>query len=280
MILKSRYIALLFVISIACDSSTENTVPEDVIESITFETGTVFTYFYSFEETDSTFSEVVEIIEQGTIEMTVLEADRVPGGPEATFKTETNFTNSDEFSETWYYATDNHLLEMAYRNAGLTPIVQPKASEPVIEPQSGFLTSHSRLLQLAGGNKISFDRKKSGNTADKENEISDEVIIRDEPRVVYQFPLEEGSEWISFETPFLQTRFVAQVISGSESESGKKTAVIHVEFPRLDLERWIEIVNTDGLQERILEYTLIATDETGAPRSDVHLRETFRISDN
>jgi len=35
MILKSRYIALLFVISIACDSSTENTVPEDVIESIT-----------------------------------------------------------------------------------------------------------------------------------------------------------------------------------------------------------------------------------------------------
>jgi len=280
MILKSRYIVLLFVISIACDSSTENAVPEDVIESITFEPGAVFTYSYSFKETDSTFSEVVEIIEQGTIEMTVLEADRVPGGSEATFKTETNFTNSDEFSETWYYASDNHLLEIAHRNAGLTPIVQPKASEPVIEPQSGFLTSHSRILQLAGDNKISFDRKKSGNTADEENEISDEVIIRDEPRVVYQFPLEEGSEWISFETPFLQTRFVEQVISGSESDSGKKTAVIHVEFPRLDLERWIEIVNTDGLQERILEYTLIATDETGAPRSDVHLRETFLIVDN
>lgn len=110
---KNLYIPLLLVIIIACDSPTENAVPDNVIETITFEPGSVFTYSYSFEETDSTFSEVIEIIEQGTIEMSILEADRVPDGPEATFKTEGKFTNSDSFSETWFHVTDNPMLEIA-----------------------------------------------------------------------------------------------------------------------------------------------------------------------
>jgi hypothetical protein len=188
--------------------------------------------------------------------------------------------NSDEFSETWFYANDDRLLEIAHRNADLAPFVVPKASVHGTDPVAGFLSSHSKILQLVADNSNLYVRKKTGSKADEENEIRDQVIIREDPRVVYQFPLEEGSEWISFETPFLQTRHVEQVITGSGSDSGEKTAVIHTESTRLNLRRWIEIVNTDGLQERTLEYTLIATDETGAPRSDFHLRETFRILDN
>jgi len=135
--LKMRNIILLPVFAIACESPTENASPEDVIESIAFEPGTVYTYSYSFVEMDSTFNEALEIIDQGIIE----------------------------------------------------------------------------------------------------------------------------------------------VISSSESESEKKTAIIHVESPRLNLERWIEIINTDGLQVRTLEYSLNATDETGVPRSEIHLRETFQIVD-
>ena len=277
--MKIRNFIILLAFAIACDSPTENAGQENFIESIKFEPGTVFTYSYSFEETDSTFTEVVEIIEQGTIEISIHEADRVPDGPEATFKTEMKFTHSDEFSETWFHVTDDRLLEVAHRNADLAPLVLPKASTLSTDPAAGFLSFHSKILQLAAGNTNFYERKKTGSKADEENEIRNQVVIREDPRVVYQFPLEEGSEWISFETPFLQTRRVDQMIFGSESESREKTAVIHTESPRLDLERWIEIVNPEGLQERILEYTLDGTDETGTFRRKVYLRESYQLED-
>ncbi|MGF1671767.1 MAG: hypothetical protein ACFCU6_15080, partial [Balneolaceae bacterium] len=106
-----------------------------------------------------------------------------------------------------------------------------------------------------------------------------QVILREDSRVVFQFPLEEGSNWISFETPFLQTRSVEQFIPGSESESGKKTVVIRVETPGLNFVSWFDILNTDGLLKRTLLYTLNGTDETGALRPKIHLRETFLIED-
>ncbi|MGF1670426.1 MAG: hypothetical protein ACFCU6_08260, partial [Balneolaceae bacterium] len=168
-----RNIILLLIFVIACDSPTENTNSEDTIESITFEPGTVFTYDYSFEVMDTTFTEVVEIIEQGTIEMSIHEADRVPGGPEATFKTEAKFRDSDSYSETWFHLTDNRLLEVAHRNADLSPVVQPKTTGRIFDPVAGFLSSHSKLLRLASENAFIYQTKNNLMVGDEDNEIRD-----------------------------------------------------------------------------------------------------------
>ena len=141
-------------------------------------------------------------------------------------------------TKVWYQFAGDSLVEIAYNNAGATPVVLPKQSSKATrrvknDPPvfSLFPKSVRSLMKLKG--------------------FEDSVILRNDIRIVYQFPLSIGKTWTSFTAPFLETR---EVIGSEMLERAGKNfscAKIKTMIPELspDIE-WYDDVANDGLIER------------------------------
>lgn len=95
-------------------------------------------------------------------------------------------------SRSWYESTARHLRNVAYASAGETPMVEPR-------PAAG--------VEVYGLPRIVADLVAEHRHA-RSAEGSDSVIVRTDPRVVYELPLEVGASWVSFTEPFGSTREV------------------------------------------------------------------------
>jgi hypothetical protein len=153
----------------------------------------------------------------------------------------------------WYQFAGDSLVEIAYNNTGATPVVLPKQSAKA----ATGVKSGPPLFSLF---------PKSVFTLMKLNGFKDSVILRDDIRIVYKFPLSNGKMWTSFTTPFLQTREVI----GSEilERTGKKflCAKIQTRLPLLssDIE-WFDYVSQEGLIERCIRIDGIALTTSDSP---------------
>ncbi len=156
--------------------------------------------------------------------------------------------NSGGSVKVWYLPTQDSLAEIAYSGAGRLPVVMPKGEKR----SSGY----SELILPYSIRKVMSLKSRT----------IDSVLWRDDPRVVYKFPLETGKKWTSFRTPFHQTRTVegyelVSVTAGNFLCAKIKTDIIWNITPDTAL-TWYDYVSAEGLISRKIEWKNIRmTDE-------------------
>lgn len=145
----------------------------------------------------------------------------------------------------WYLNDQNACSEIAYSGAGHTPVVLPKRTAPKAEGITDD-RAFSFFVPLIVRQPFRSAPFITG----------DSVIFREDPRIVFMYPLSDGQSWTSFTSPWLQTRHVVgteviQTIVGS-----RPCAKIMTEAPSIekDLE-WYDYVSPEGLLRRTVKRT-------------------------
>lgn len=182
----------------ACDLIRESEMGHGEIDQINFEPGTVYTYSRILMRTDSTQTDTLEVIASDTLQVSVHREYNIIELAN-TLRFETTDVQSGQLTETWYLNNNDNFLELASRNAGRNPPVQPKTVNSIgtifeaTGPVPSLITEFIEAEQEA--------------TADTLNPI----IFRDQPRIVYDYPMHAGKRWISFIEPFTVSREVVGV---------------------------------------------------------------------
>lgn len=227
-----------------CDLFNQSEKGHGEIERVNFEPGTVYTYSRMFMMTDSTFTDTLEIVASDTVQVSVHREYEIEGLIN-TLRFETIDIHTGSLSETWYLHSEDKFIELAHRNAGLNPPVQPKIAgyEGVniesIGPVPSLISQLTAAKQAVG------------------NELTDKLIFREDPRIVYQYPMHEGKSWISFIDPFKTTRTVleidAMVFSGRDQFLARIRNDIQLYgdfFGGLNIE---ERIGEDGMHSRVIK---------------------------
>lgn len=148
----------------------------------------------------------------------------------------------------WYLPNKDSLMEIAYAGAGRLPVVMPKGENR--------FSGYSELSLPYSIRKIMSMKSKA----------TDSTLWREDPRVVYKFPLTVGEKWTSFRYPFHQTRTVegyelVNVTAGNFLCAKIKTDIIWNLTPDTAL-TWYDYVSAEGLISRRIEWkNIIMTDE-------------------
>lgn len=95
-------------------------------------------------------------------------------------------------SRTWYDHSAGQLREVAYINAGATVLAEPRGVVRAHNPYAQPYLVTERLGEARAGS----------------DSLVDSLIVRENPRVVYELPLEVGQSWVSFTDPFESRREV------------------------------------------------------------------------
>ena len=256
-------VAMVCLASVGCEKSSD---PVGDVRSIELSVGSAWTYRWHVEQyasdgtlvwdTTSQFIVVVSAINQ-TVGMyaglTLLEA-----------RDQTTPTST---SEIWYAQSGERLTEVAYRSPGNTPIVLPK--------RSGVVPAHlPERLALSP-----FVRPFALGLIDAQASPSDSLQIRQDPRVVYVYPLSEGTAWVSFTSPFLQERVVEGYDDlpgpGGTYHSARIRTTIPTLAPGL---QWIDHVSAQGLVRRRFDSWVSVMDPSGTPEADsLHILESIDL---
>ena len=146
-------------------------------------------------------------------------------------------------SQTWYELTAEQLRGVAYQSAGATPL-----SSPRVVAGHGDLFGLPRVV----AKRIQQHTYTRGVSVDS-------LIVRDEPRVVYELPLEVGAGWVSFTDPFRSTRAVVGRETVEVEAGTFDCFVIRTEIDIAAQFEWFDYVSVEhGLvlrtTERVGEY--------------------------
>ena len=188
------FLALLFFT--ACDSNSE---PEELtIESITFKPGQVRTYEQDLITTtfdddgnvlDRTEERLVYVVENKgesesvpEIEGTIQVDVQVEGDPDG-------LVASD-----WYTKSDSQLVHVAYRG-GLGNVTLKDGRSRFVERFQPFSAFYPERL------------------------TANEITVREFPRVVFEFPLEEGRRWESLRDPRFNLLITGEVLPSERVET-------------------------------------------------------------
>lgn len=228
----------------SCDTSDDAGGDVDAID---LSIGSAWTYRWHFEQyssggdllwdTTGTYIVVVSALNQtvGPYQgLTLLEAR--------------NQDVPSQMSAHWYSQTTDRLTEVAYRSPGATPIVMPKGTRPrpgaravSFSPFSEPLAIQQRLAPLL---------------------LADSIQLRDDPRVVYLYPMSGGNSWVSFTDPFLQERTVEGyediTVRGGQYHCARIRTRVPTFAPDLG---WIDYVSSQGLVARIFDTWVQAVGE-------------------
>lgn len=159
-------------------------------------------------------------------------------------------SDSTMYETMWYSVTGSEMTEIGYSGGilGLGDYGLPKRGGMMRHDALRFML----LTGLAFGNEV------------QSYPVSvDSLVLRDYPRVVYRFPLEEGKEWISFPQPMQQKKIVLAprvVVVGGEKMTAAVIKTIFPEFEDAGSE-YLDYVTSKGLVRR----TFIATAVIGEP---------------
>lgn len=145
-------------------------------------------------------------------------------------------------SQTWYRQSEDRLVEVAYENP--LPVTAQLRANPEAARRS--------LLVLAG-------HVLGGDPAAG-------VIVRDDPRIVLDYPLEPGHAWVSFTDPFLSERRVERREPLSLPTGTRETAVIATTNDvSAGAVTWLDWVDDGGLVQRRITSEITLTGEEGEP---------------
>jgi hypothetical protein len=219
-------------------------------------------YAYSVDnriiETDSVLFSLDETARVRTISRNAT----VPGY-EGLIELETDFSNLGT-QRTWYERTPEQLREVGYSLSGIGGAVQPRGVAVVSD-----VFAWPRIVTELGGR-----HRPVGRTGGEE----DSVIVREEPRVVYEFPLEVGASWVSFSSLFLSTREVVGRETITVTAGTFDCFVIRTEVD-VDFEEfeWLDYVSEEhGLVLRTMEFVGEYFPEPG-PDPGIPVRSVERL---
>lgn len=151
-------------------------------------------------------------------------------------------------SHVWYAQTDSDFVELAYRWSGgrqAFPKIISKTVDEGARKKPFFLTEPVAVQWMRA-----------------QTVPQDSILLREEPRVVYRYPLVPGMSWISFSQPFLQTREAIGFESITVNGKGFHSIRIKTTIPDLapDLQ-WYDYVTLEGLIRRTLDMEILITSE-------------------
>ena len=156
-------------------------------------------------------------------------------------------TSASGTSEVYYRNTQTAFTEVAYKVGG-TPLVQPS-----------IRTIGGKWNSIVAGLALAVPMSVQRFAGDRLLTRADSVIVRDDPRVVYQYPLSPGQSWVSFTNPFVQTREVI----GNEYvtvPAGERSCVkIRTNLSWGGDMEWFDYVDPQGLVKRTLQFDVIIT---------------------
>ena len=168
-------------------------------------------------------------------------------------------------SAVWYSQSDERLTEVAYR-LGQTPLVLPKGSDPWL---GKFAVAVSPIAE-----PLAIQRRLGSQL------MSDSIQLRDDPRIVYLYPMSGGTSWVSFTSPFLQERTVEGYedlrVQGGQYHCAKIRTRIPTFVPDLD---WIDYVSSQGLVMRTFDAWVRAgeMEEPDFPGDSIRVIESLEL---
>jgi hypothetical protein len=149
------------------------------------------------EDARYTWSLTSRIVESDSLlfsnggEVTVRAVSRDASVPGYRGLTELETATSTSESRVWYELTAERLRQVA----AVVPVSTPPATPRMAEAAADVYGLPRIVADLIASRRLA----RSG---------SDSLVVRDDPRVVYELPLEVGSSWVSFTEPFGSTREV------------------------------------------------------------------------
>jgi hypothetical protein len=163
----------------------------------------------------------------------------------------------------WYRQLDSSLTELAYSSAGAgATMVLPKANRQ--EPAGRALASWNTLPRSV---QWWLQKKKM---------LGDSAMKRDDPRVVYMYPLRVGGEWLSFSNPFPEYRRVVALVNVSAGGRNYACAKIKTTLPTIDANgdiEWYDYVGSAGLILRTMFIRGVVVTESSPDSAGVFTSE-------
>ncbi len=260
---RTAVLVALVLWGLGCEKGSD---PAGEIQSIDLSVGSAWTYRWHVEQyasdgsmvwdTTSHYIVVVSAINQsvGPYQGCVLLEARDRDNPAGT-------------AQIWYAQTSERLTEVAYRTSGAVPIIFPKREN------SGAQAPSPRAMLPAVFEPFLLQQGLDPSA------LSDSIQIRQEPRVVYVYPLGIGAAWVSFQTPFLQERTVEDYADLAAQGGTYHCARIRTTIPDFapGLE-WIDHVSSQGLVRRTFDSWVQLTDPLGGALQDsVHVLESIEL---
>ena len=219
----------------------EDTAPPERIRP-EFREGQWWMYDWSARQTDSAGTEIYA--ERDTILVQVISTT-------ASLDSTTGLVCVEAYSiirpsagreRVWYRHTGERLEEVAYQSAQVLPIIHMKTGG---RPRPSIRTSYvdpSRMWDALAP--------------------MDSILWRDEPRIVLQYPLEVGSRWTAFASPFQQTRQVVQIsdreLPNASTIRAFSIATVNAYFGPNDA--WEDVVSEAGMLSRSIRLTVQLVD--------------------
>lgn len=164
----------------------------------------------------------------------------------------------------WYRQTSSLLAEVAYSSGGGT-FVLPKSNRQ--DPAA-----------IVGASLAPWDiLPRSVQLFLKKKRISmDSASKRDDPRVVYMYPLRVGGEWLSFSNPFPEYRRVVALVNVSAGGRNYACAKIKTTLPTIDANgdiEWYDYVGSAGLILRTMSIRGVVVTESSPDSAGVFTSE-------
>jgi hypothetical protein len=232
-----RLLPVLFVFAVlaGCDSGddpapfTPNALlPDDALYAWSFESRAVESDSLLFGESDE-------------IRVRTVSRNASVPGYQGLIELESRYDRANQ--RVWYELTDERLRAVAYTSTAFTPPASPRvaAGAPDVFGLPRIvadLVAQHRPLR-SGGER-------------------DSVTVRDDPRVVYELPLEVGASWVSFTDPFGSARAVVGRETVTVEAGTFDCLVIRTEIDVVDEDErfeWLDYVSAErGLVLRKTEW--------------------------
>ncbi|MFQ5568592.1 MAG: hypothetical protein ACE5G0_02890 [Rhodothermales bacterium] len=234
----------ILLVACLCLSSCELFGTDDEKRSaVGLDHGTQFRYRWTFSELDA--ARTATLIEQDEFIARVVRDRELNTSFDNLVQVDITSVSTDSVASTiWYEETQDQLVEVASRNTAGKPLVAPKHATL----HTGFSAPSS--LSLPRIVALSLEERPPV----LHEALTDSIIIRQEPRIVFEFPLEFAEPWVSFTDPFVEIRRIVGVDTVTVEAGTFPCTLVKTEIP-LDIPflGWFDCVSEEGLILRIIE---------------------------
>lgn len=239
---------------------------EETIDEIRFTLGAERAYAWRYRESDS--SNAFRVDSSDSFVVHVAAINDAIGGLSDLIRLEAWSERNPGGGKTyaWYRQTKDSLDEIAYAWVGRVPIVLPK--------RDGRKREVTSAMQCPFYEPFAVRYRISALPT-----AADSIIVRSDSRMVVRYPARKGSQWISFVSPFLQTREVVGVEEVTVPAGTFRCLKIQTKLPTVlpDIV-WYDYLNREGMVARTITELIIRTDVNGEPTDTIRVSERLELT--
>jgi hypothetical protein len=243
---KIAIVLSLFFLFVSCNNK-DGINGEAVIDAVPFVVNNVNSYRWS--ATYDSAGIITQSFADSFRVQVKSNSETVNGINNLTLVEASKLNSNTTLQKVWYRITKDTLTEIGYQfNAGADiPGISifPKQSS---YGNTGSMIFVPRTLRMLLKKKYAFDS----------------LMLREDARIVYQYPLTVGKKWTSFRTPFLQTREVVgtEMIRVRAGDYLCLKIRSTIEFPFSEPLEYFDYVAHDGLILRTFKDRFVMTNES------------------